>query len=201
MRTMSPILSVAMSPGQHDGFCRESPYLIQLLEASKSFFGILVDLPISSMPLFPSTNLSLLPSALDMASRLLLLPPLPGWDPQIARDDVDLPSIVRCIGRRYEEADKLAVESGRKVRVLDAGAGVFVRHSAKLRWLAQWFEHRLQEVTGVFEGEEVVDVTMEDWETMLSDEKLWQEFINSSVTEGMLLDMADFEAAPLGGMS
>lgn len=224
MRLLSPSLDLASAPEPTTtNPTRTSRYLTSLLEASTSFFQTLSATPPPTLTILPSTNLSLLSAALDISSRLLLLPPsIPGWHPATAREQLDLPRVVRRLARGYEEADALALEGGRKVRVLDAAPGAFVRQSAKLRWLAQWFERRLREETsdggdegrdremvGVYGGGGVNDddsggdgvYGAMDWEAVLSDEKLWQEFMDGAVAEGMLLDVPDLEHVSVSDLS
>lgn len=104
--------------------------------------------------------------------------------------------------------------------MLDAAPGAFVRQSAKLRWLAHWFERRLREesndgdeegrdgeTVGAYGGGGVDDDGGDDvegamdWEAVLSDEKLWQEFMDGAVADGMLLDVPDFEHVSLSDMN
>ena len=122
-------------------------------------------------------------------ARLLLGDVSADWDPALARQNLEFADILQRMAEMYEEADRAAMETGQRRRVLDDGNSTFLKYSFKIRWIRQWFlskipqeQQQLPTSTSI-PTPPLVDPTgsaLEHLDNFQPDESLWLALMSSN---------------------
>lgn len=189
MRLYEPIISMKApsltdpSTLPTDPFLR-SEALWKCLQSSHSFFTSQLTIPPLDLTTLPFTSTAMLAFAIVTTSRLIVLDAFTDWDPAVARKKVDFADLMQRLGDQFGEADRVAGEMGRRLRVLDDGGSVYMKYSSRMRWIRQWYLSRIgvEDQPIVATGVDVqAEEGMGNWTDGQMDDSFWQELMSFEI--------------------
>ncbi|KAK7421728.1 hypothetical protein QQZ08_009816 [Neonectria magnoliae] len=183
--------------------------LWKCVQCCSQFFDHHFTIPAASLSATPVTVSGVVTFSIVTISRIMLLDPMPDWEPAMARRRLDMDKVLRRMSDQFEEADRVAQELGRRRRILDDGTSVFLKYSFKARWIRQWFnskmppeqqpqpqEQQQQQQQPTLPAALPVTEATPDWAADFHfDENFWQELM--SVYDHDFLDVSLTNAPPV----
>lgn len=174
---------------------RRAEALWQCLLSVSSYFEQHLNATPEEVTVHPFTVTGTMAFVIVTSSRLVLLESSTDWDPSLARKKLDFADLMQRMSDQFENADRVAKNTGRRRRIMDDDSSVFMKYAFKLRWIRQWYlskkpqdEERPVEAQPLNLATPNVDM-MSQWAEYQFDDNFWQDLMSSDIFDVPLGNM------------